>query len=109
MNSTRKAWDHGGRTTTERGYGAEHQRIRAELMRDVIFCEECSKHSGARRFTLGTVADHKISLAKGGSGDRSNYQLLCRDHADAKDARDRGKPVRVKRRIGFSGWPDCAA
>ena len=43
-------------------------------------------------------------LAKGGTGDRSNYQWLCKGCADEKDARDRG--VRVGPRIGLSGWPE---
>lgn len=99
---TRRAWDHGGKTRQQRGYGAEHDRIRAELMATVVLCEECTRHGRVR---VGTIADHVIPLAKGGSGDRSNYQLLCGTCAEAKDAADRG--VRLKRRptIDVSGWP----
>jgi len=85
-----------------RGYGREHDRIRAELLREVILCEHCT---AAGRTTAGVIADHKISLAKGGTGDRSNYQLLCRECARAKDAADRGATIRKRPRIGISGWP----
>ncbi len=102
---TRKSWDHGGRTTAERGYGREHQRIREELKQTVILCEEC-RRKDPPRVTAGCVADHIISLAKGGTGDRSNYQWLCRQCADEKDAKDRGVTYRPKRRILPSGWPE---
>jgi 5-methylcytosine-specific restriction protein A len=101
--SERKAWDHGPRASRhKRGYGKEHERIRAELLRDVIYCEHCRKRNDAGRFTLGTVADHIVPLAKGGTGDRSNYQLLCRSCATTKDLLDKGS--RKKRLIGHDGW-----
>jgi len=100
---TRKSWDHGGRTTAERGYGREHQRIREELKRTVILCQLCRADGVVR---VGQVADHIVSLAKGGTGDRSNYQWICKEHAQAKDAKDRGVTYRPKRRILPSGWPE---
>ena len=99
---TRRPWDHGGRTTTKRGYGWRHQMIRAELMRTVILCEECTRNG---RVTAGNIADHVVPLAKGGSSDRSNYQLLCKACAEAKDAKDRGATLKPKRRIMPDGWP----
>lgn len=102
----RKPWDHRGKTRHERGYGKEHERIRAELLREVVYCEECSKRNDIRRFTLGTHADHKIPLAKGGTGDRSNYQLLCAACHAAKSIHDAGKNPRLRRRpIALDGWP----
>ena len=100
---TRRSWDHGGKTTSQRGYGTEHQRIRAEMMRTIILCEECSRN---KRVAVGVIADHIKPLAKGGTNDRANYQLLCRDCAAAKDAKDRGVTLKPKRRIGLSGWPE---
>lgn len=99
-------WDHGGKTRQQRGYGREHERIRAELMRTVILCQHC-KLKTPPKTTVGCVADHVVPLAKGGTGDRSNYQLLCRPCADAKDAIDRGKPAKRKRKqvFGRDGWP----
>lgn len=98
----RKQWDHGGKTTAQRGYGKEHQRIREELKRTVILCEHCT----AKGLTaIGKIADHIIPLAKGGTGDRSNYQWLCQECADVKDAADRGAVYRPKRQIAPDGWP----
>jgi 5-methylcytosine-specific restriction protein A len=100
-----KAWDHGGKTRQERGYGKEHERIRAELMREVILCEECKRQGKLPR--VGTHADHIIPLAKGGTGDRSNYQLLCAPCHAAKSIHDSGKNPRLRKRraIGLDGWP----
>jgi 5-methylcytosine-specific restriction protein A len=102
---TRRSWDHGGKTTTERGYGWQHQLMRAEIMRTVVLCEECWAQKPPIVRT-GTVADHIIPLAKGGMGERSNYRLLCRECADEKDAKDRGATYKPKRRISLSGWPE---
>jgi 5-methylcytosine-specific restriction protein A len=103
----KRAWDHGGKTRQQRGYGKEHERIRAELMRDVVYCQECSKRTDARRFTLGTHADHIIPLAKGGTCSRSNYQLLCAPCHALKSIHDQGKNPRLRRRrrIDVTGWP----
>ncbi|AHE51742.1 HNH endonuclease [Sphingomonas sanxanigenens] len=68
-----------------RGYGREHERIRAELLRDEPLCRECAK---AGRVNAAVIADHIVALALGGSGDRSNYQPLCRACSDAKTARE---------------------
>lgn len=94
-------WDHGGKKTAQRGYGKEHKRIREELKRTVIFCQKCPPVP----LVLGCVADHIIPLAKGGTGDRSNYQWLCQPCADKKDAEDRGVTYKPKRQIGPDGWP----
>ena len=97
-------WDHGGRTRQQRGYGRDHERMRAHLMATVILCEECKRQSPPRT-SVGTVADHRIPLAKGGSHDRSNYQLLCKDCAAAKDAKDRGVTLKPRRTFAADGWP----
>jgi len=101
-NPPKKAWDHGGKTRQQRGYGAAHEAIRAELLATVILCEHCSAKG---RTTPGTIADHIKPLAKGGTGARENYQLLCVDCAKTKDALDRGVTRRRKQRIGLDGWP----
>jgi 5-methylcytosine-specific restriction enzyme A len=102
MLMARKAWNHNGKTRQQRGYGREHERIRAELLRDVILCEQCTRHG---RVTAGWIADHIVPLAKGGSGDRSNYQLLCRDCGAEKDAADRGATLKPKSGSDASGYP----
>jgi len=98
---TRRSWDHDGRSAHDRGYGRRHRQIRQELLRTVVTCEECARRG---RVTLGEIADHIVPLAKGGSGDRSNYQLLCRACSRDKDAADKGHKVRP--RIGPDGWPE---
>jgi 5-methylcytosine-specific restriction protein A len=98
-----KQWDHGGKTRQQRGYGREHEAIRADLITTVILCEECTRRG---RITPGTIADHIKPLAQGGTGDRSNYQLLCRPCDLAKQATDRGQTAHAKRpAIGLDGWP----
>lgn len=101
--ATRKPWDHGSKNRHARGYGKEHDRIRAELLRTVVICEECKRQD---RITVGTIADHIIPLAAGGTGDRSNYQLLCVDCDRAKLAADNGKVTHARKpTIGEDGWP----
>ena len=102
---TRRNWNHGGKSAAQRGYGKQHQAIRAELLRTVILCEACQRKTPPR-VTAGCIADHIIPLSKGGTGDRSNYQLLCRECAAEKDAKDRGATYRKRPRIDpVTGWP----
>lgn len=101
----RKAWDKGGLSRQQQGYGREHERIRKELMQTVILCEAC-KSKTPPRTTAGAIADHIIPLAQGGTGERSNYQLLCRACHDEKTIRERGHtPRKKKQRFGLDGWP----
>jgi 5-methylcytosine-specific restriction protein A len=99
----RTRWDHGGKTRQQRGYGVEHERIRAELIATVVTCEECTRQG---RTTIGTIADHIVPLAAGGTGDRSNYQLLCKACDTAKIATDNGQIAHARKpAIGNDGWP----
>jgi 5-methylcytosine-specific restriction protein A len=75
------AWSHQGKTTTQRGYGWQHQKDRERLLRDEPLCRECTKHG---RVTSARIADHVIPLAEGGSRTRANLQPLCRACSDAK-------------------------
>ena len=84
----------------ERGYGIEHDRMRTLLMRTVILCEECTRQG---RTSAGTIADHIKPIAKGGTGDRSNYQLLCKDCSDTKTLADKGQSA--KQGVDTSGLP----
>lgn len=86
----------------ERGYGAAHEKMRAHLIATVILCEECTRQG---RTTSGTIADHIKPLAQGGTGDRSNYQLLCRPCSDAKTLADKGQQPRAIRGVDQCGWP----
>lgn len=102
--NTKRVWDHDGKTTTQRGYGSAHQQMRAYLKATVVTCEHCASATPPRT-RVGCVADHIIPLAKGGTGERSNYAWLCQQCADIKDAKDRGKPLKQRPRIGLDGFP----
>ena len=88
-----------------RGYGAEHDKIRAELIRTVVTCEECHRHG---RTTLGKIADRISPLSRGGTGARSNYQLQCQDCSDAKTLAEKGAAARLKSGVDRSGRPTAA-
>jgi 5-methylcytosine-specific restriction protein A len=89
----------------ERGYGTEHDKMRALLMRTVIVCEKCRRQGIV---TPGTIADHIKPLSRGGTGERSNYQLLCRPCSDAKTLADKGATARPKGGVGRDGRPTSA-
>ncbi|GGB21428.1 hypothetical protein GCM10011380_08740 [Sphingomonas metalli] len=57
-----------------------------------MVCEECRRQG---RTTLGRIADHVKPLAEGGTGERSNYQLLCQACSDAKGLKDKGQQARA--------------
>jgi len=87
----------------QRGYGTEHDKMRKLLMETVVTCEECERNG---RTTVGTIADHIKPLAKGGTGERSNYQLLCEPCSDAKTLADKGAQARAgKPGVDRSGRP----
>jgi len=76
-----KAWDHRGKTRQQRGYTAEHDRIRKQLLADEPLCRECVKQG---RVKAAVIADHIIPLSACGKTVRANYQPLCRACSDAK-------------------------
>ena len=86
----------------QRGYGTAHDKMRALLIRTVVTCEECERNG---RVTPGTIADHIVPLAKGGTGERLNYQLLCRACSDAKTLADKGALARPKGGVDRAGRP----
>lgn len=74
LSLPRKAWSHGNKSTTQRGYGWEHQKARKRLLKREPLCRECCKHGLVK---VATIADHIVNLASGGSQDESNLQPLC--------------------------------
>jgi 5-methylcytosine-specific restriction enzyme A len=89
----------------ERGYGTAHDKMRKHLMSTVITCEECTRHG---RTAIGTIADHVIPLSRGGTGERSNYQLLCKPCSDAKTNAEAGRQAIEAKGIGRNGRPTSA-
>jgi 5-methylcytosine-specific restriction endonuclease McrA len=58
-------------TTTQRGYGADHQRMAKLAIRAQPWCSYC----GA---TSDLTADHIVPRSRGGLNVLSNYRVLCR-------------------------------
>lgn len=102
-----KAWATTRKSRHERGYGREHQRMRAVVLAEEPLCRPCR---AAGRVTAATIADHIKPLSEGGNGERENYQGICRPCHDAKTAEEaaRARGARAPRRrveIGADGWP----
>lgn len=97
----RQAWNHGGKSASQRGYGAQHQRLRKILLAKEPLCRPCQAKG---RVTAATIADHVVPIAKGGAiYDLSNMQPVCADCHDKKTRADNG--WKAKPRIGLDGWP----
>ncbi len=101
----RRAWDHGGRTRQERGYGREWERLRKQVIeRDKYLCQACLRAT-PQRVTQGREVDHKLAKANGGTDELDNLELLCGPCHRAKTARDNGRSVRNRASYGLDGWP----
>lgn len=96
---TRKAWDHGGRSSHQRGYGAAWQKLRRQVLDEEVMCRVCL---AASKNTLATAVDHITPKAKGGTDDRSNLRAICDPCHKAKTAEDAGRPLHPT--IGLDGW-----
>lgn len=88
-----KAWASTRKSRQERGYGREHDLMRAVVLREEPLCRPCQ---AAGRVTASTIADHIKPLSEGGTGDRENYQGICRPCHDTKTA---GERARAKARM----------
>ena len=77
----KRLWSNEGKNSTQRGYGWQHQKARAQLLRDERLCRNCAKHG---RVTEATIADHIIPLAETGLQAPSELQPLCRACHDEK-------------------------
>ena len=58
-------------TTSQRGYGTEHQRLARVAIAAHPYCTMCGS-------TRDLVADHVIPLSRGGTSTPDNLQVLCR-------------------------------
>lgn len=93
----------------ERGYGKEHFRMRAIVLREEPLCRMC-KAKTPPCYTPSTIADHITPKAEGGTDERDNYQGACADCHDAKTAEEAARaqgrnPPRKRIEIGVDGWP----
>ena len=72
----RESWVHNGKSASERGYGADWRKIRKRiLIRDDYLCQEC-KRNGV--ITNGTMVDHIINKANGGTNRDDNLECICK-------------------------------
>ncbi|PZU75565.1 MAG: endonuclease [Sphingomonas sp.] len=76
-----------------RGYGREHDAMRARVLREEPLCRICD---AAGRVTASTIADHITPKAEGGTNDRENYQGVCGPCHVVKTAQE---SARARRRI----------
>lgn len=101
---TRRAWDHGGKTRQQRGYGREWEKLRAVVLRAEPLCRPC-RAMHPPRTTIATAVDHILSKAKGGTDDLANLQPICRPCHGRKTIEDGGGRPSRKRAISSDGWP----
>ena len=70
-----KAWDHNGKTASQRGYGKQWRATRAVIMRrDLGLCQVCKKKG---MITKATEVDHILHKAAGGDDSDANLQAIC--------------------------------
>jgi 5-methylcytosine-specific restriction enzyme A len=103
QGTSRKAWDHGGRSRQARGYGHAWDKLRlVVLARDKHLCQPCRREG---RITPATAVDHIVPKAKGGTDDLDNLEATCDPCHQAKTLHDQGK--RMRPRIAEDGWPEA--
>ncbi len=75
-------WDHGGKSSNERGYGHKWRQLRKFVLeRDEHMCQECLRNG---RYTLGNQVDHIVNKADGGTDRLSNLEVLCQSCHEKK-------------------------
>ena len=101
----RKPWQRTGPDTRIRGGTGQKLRAR-RLARTDGLCEMCLADD---RYTLATVVNHKVPLARGGEDVDDNTENLCAEHDAIVTAQqfDRSEPVKGKG-IGRDGRPTSA-
>lgn len=85
-------WHDGSKTTTERGYGWQWQKLRKlVLQRDAYLCQECYRN---KKLTPATDVDHITPKSAGGTDCESNLQSLCKKCHEIKSLLESGvKPA----------------
>lgn len=86
INVERKAWRTSTKTTTQRGYGWQWQKLRKRILaRDKHLCQPCK---AAGRVTAATEVDHIVSKPRGGTDAPDNLRAICSPCHKAKTAQD---------------------
>lgn len=68
-------------TPAQRGYGADHARMRKQVLAEEPTCRRCGADGQP-----SDHADHIVPRSRGGTNDRENYQRLC-SRCNARKAR----------------------
>ena len=90
----------------ERGYGAEWDRIRKQILeRDNYICHCPQCRGGVLRVTSANEVDHIITKAKGGTDDPENLRAVNHDCHKRLTIEQQGKTYKPKVSIGIDGWP----
>lgn len=88
----KNSWNH-TKTTTQRGYGTQWQKLRKKILqRDNYLCLPCKQ---CDRLTAATQVDHIINKASGGTDDETNLQSICDDCHEQKTITERGDTIRL--------------
>ena len=85
MLNTQRVATVGRAGATPRTRGGAWMRARAAWLREHPLCVECDRLGFV---SIDVEVDHRIPLWEGGADDPSNYQTLCREHHQAKTARE---------------------
>ena len=65
-------------SSTDRGYGANWQKIRSSVLAETPLCADPFEfHANEERVELAAEVDHIVPKAKGGTDDPENLQALC--------------------------------
>lgn len=80
----------------ERGYGRDHDLMRALVLVEEPLCRKCLAKTPPR-YAPTTIADHIIPKAEGGTDERENYQGLCGPCDVIKTAQE-SKRARARKR-----------
>lgn len=73
-----------------RGYGWNWRRLRAQVLADEPYCEECARPA--------TEVDHRLAKGLGGTDARSNLRALCHACHLVKTMRDKRLIAEANRR-----------
>jgi len=84
-------------SSVARGYGAEHLRLRLQVIAEEPTCRACV----VRR---STIADHIVPLSRGGQTVRENLQGLCERCSRSKSGRE-GRAARATLASGLQAGP----
>lgn len=90
----------------KRGYGTAWDKLRLiVLKRDngLCQCDECQ--GGKLRLRVATEVHHIKPKSIGGQDDLSNLQSINKECHKRETAKQQGRKLKPKVRIGLDGWP----